>query len=115
YGLAPAGMGADKTSNFVRGDPHTVAAAMSKGGYLAVQVLPGSFDSFDFLTSWLSKWYESLHPLECLCATHNAVYQLPIMNEWPQKYSILVLDNCRIHHNDALLEIIAANSCFLLF
>ncbi|KAJ7191724.1 hypothetical protein GGX14DRAFT_328056, partial [Mycena pura] len=65
----------------------SVAAAMSKEGYQAVKVLPGAFDSWDF--------FEFV-----------AEQVVPSMNAWPQKNSVLVLDNCRIHHNDALLDVV---------
>ncbi|KAJ6496435.1 hypothetical protein C8R45DRAFT_802185, partial [Mycena sanguinolenta] len=46
YGRAPAGLRATTdTYNFNRRIGYTVAAAMSKDGYLAVKVLPGAFDS----------------------------------------------------------------------
>jgi transposase len=48
FGRAPSGLRASFTYNFVRGDRYSVAAAMSMDGYLAVKVVPGSFDSFDF-------------------------------------------------------------------
>lgn len=48
YGRAPAGMRATYSYNFVRGPGYSVGAAMSKEGYLAVKVVPGAFDSFDF-------------------------------------------------------------------
>jgi len=28
------------------------------------------------------------------------------MNPFPQEQSVLVLDNCRIHHNEALLDLV---------
>ncbi|KAF7361312.1 Tc1-mariner class transposase [Mycena sanguinolenta] len=96
YGRAPVGMRAPHTYDFVRGPGYTVAAAMSKEGYLAVKVLPGAFDSFDFFD-------------------FVAEQVLPVMNPWPAKHSVLVLDNCRIHHNDALLELLSANGSLLLF
>lgn len=30
------------------------------------------------------------------------------MNPYPAKRSVIVLDNCRIHHNEALAELVAA-------
>ncbi|KAJ7716063.1 hypothetical protein B0H16DRAFT_1252663, partial [Mycena metata] len=66
---------------------YSVGAAMSKDGYLAVKVIPGAFDSFDF--------FEFI-----------AEQVLPQMNPWPLKHSVLILDNCRIHHNNTLLELI---------
>jgi hypothetical protein len=30
------------------------------------------------------------------------------MNPYPDQRSVLVLDNCRIHHNDALVDLVTA-------
>ncbi|KAF7344640.1 Tc1-mariner class transposase [Mycena venus] len=97
YGRAPSGMRATTDTYAFNCDVgYSVGAAMSKEGYLAVKVLPGAFDSWDFL-EFVSEQV------------------VPLMNAWPQKHSVLVIDNCRIHHNDALLEIIAANKSLLLY
>ena len=32
--------------------------------------------------------------------------KLPQMNPFPAERSVLVLDNCRIHHNEALVELV---------
>ena len=34
--------------------------------------------------------------------------QLPQMNPYPAERSVLVLDNCRIHHNNAIVELVHA-------
>ncbi|KAJ3963325.1 hypothetical protein EV361DRAFT_856631, partial [Lentinula raphanica] len=59
---------------------------MSLKGYIAARVLEGSLDSFeffDFITEEV----------------------LPQMKPFPDEQSVLVLDNCRIHHTDTLLEV----------
>jgi hypothetical protein len=40
--------------------------------------------------------------------------QLPQMNPYPAERSVLVLDNCRIHHNDAIVELVHAAGQWLL-
>jgi transposase len=37
------------------------------------------------------------------------------MNPFPAARSILVLDNCRIHHNEALTELVRAAGCLILY
>jgi transposase len=37
------------------------------------------------------------------------------MNPYPEMRSTLVLDNCRIHHNEALLQLVQAFGCHILF
>lgn len=41
--------------------------------------------------------------------------QLPQMNPYPAEQSVLVLDNCRIHHNNAIVELVHAAGQLLLF
>ena len=48
YGRAPAGQSADFVDPFIRGQHYSLVAAMSKCGYIATHVIPGSFDSFAF-------------------------------------------------------------------
>ena len=48
YGRAPIGQDATLTAPFVRGDRYSLVAAMSKTGYLAFRVVPGSLDSYEF-------------------------------------------------------------------
>ena len=48
FGWALAGERAAFADVFVRGQWYSLAAAMSKQGYIAMKVVPGSFDSFDF-------------------------------------------------------------------
>jgi transposase len=37
------------------------------------------------------------------------------MNPFPAARSVLVLDNCRIHHNEALTELVRAAGCLILY
>jgi len=40
--------------------------------------------------------------------------QLPQMNPWPDNQSVLIVDNCRIHHNDALVDLVHSAGLFLV-
>jgi hypothetical protein len=40
--------------------------------------------------------------------------QLPQMNPWPNNQSVLIVDNCRIHHNDALVDLVHSAGLFLV-
>ncbi|PCH35472.1 hypothetical protein WOLCODRAFT_80230 [Wolfiporia cocos MD-104 SS10] len=74
---------------FVRGVRYSLIAALSKRGYIAARVVEGSFNAFDFFDFII----EDL---------------LPQMNPWPDARSIIVLDDCRIHHNRALKNAVRA-------
>jgi transposase len=48
FGRAPVGERATFRDVFVRGDRYSLVAAISKKGYIAAEVVPGSFDSYNF-------------------------------------------------------------------
>ncbi|KAF8234157.1 hypothetical protein L208DRAFT_1263346, partial [Tricholoma matsutake] len=78
YGLAPAGQRAKLKDVFVHGDCYSLLAAMICNGYLATQVVPGSFDSLefhDFIQEEVVCFhiaYEFLHLAQSLLASRNA-------------------------------------------
>jgi transposase len=49
YGRAYSGKRAELRDVFVRGDRYSLVAALTVDGYMACHVVPGSFDSIDFL------------------------------------------------------------------
>ncbi|KAI0054488.1 hypothetical protein BV25DRAFT_1783481, partial [Artomyces pyxidatus] len=85
-GRAPRGQRAEMHQAFVRGQRYSLVAAISLDGYLAARVLPGSVDSFDFFD-------------------FIAEDLLPNMNPWPDARSVLIVDNCSIHHTEALAQL----------
>ncbi|KAG2744232.1 hypothetical protein P692DRAFT_201722169 [Suillus brevipes Sb2] len=87
YGRAMMGQQAPLTDVFVRGDRYSLVAAITTEGYVSAHVVEGSFDGETFLA-------------------FVAVKLLPYMNPFPGERSVLVLDNCRIHHNEDLQELV---------
>ncbi|KAG2337519.1 hypothetical protein BDR05DRAFT_831311, partial [Suillus weaverae] len=83
YGRAMAGRRAALTDVFVRGYHYSLIAAITMEGYMAAHVVEGSFD-YEFI----------------------ATKVLPYMNPFPTERSVLVLDNCRIHHNEELYDLV---------
>ncbi|TFK58170.1 hypothetical protein BDN72DRAFT_748607, partial [Pluteus cervinus] len=71
---------------------YSILAALTVDGYIAVQVTPESYDSLEF--------YMFVQE-----------HVLPQMNPYPDEQSVLALDNCRIHHNEPLAELVAAAGC----
>jgi transposase len=69
---------------------------MDVTGTVAWKVIAGSFTTEAF-----NEWVRE--------------YLLPQMNPYPLPNSVLVLDNCAIHHSDELREILAAKGCRLLY
>jgi transposase len=112
YGRAYSGEHAELTDVFVRGDRYSLVAALTIEGYIASDAVPGSLDSIDFLEfiqeNVVCSKVEILHKI-----TYS--FQLPQMNPYPDCRSVLVLDNCRIHHNEALVDMVRAAGCLILY
>jgi len=89
---------------FVRGDRYSLVAAITVGGYIASAVVPGSLDSFDFYNFIAEDMVSCL--FDCKQLGSSDVEKLPQMNPFPAERSVLVLDNCQIHHNEALVELV---------
>ncbi|KAJ7153041.1 hypothetical protein C8R43DRAFT_826562, partial [Mycena crocata] len=89
YGRAIVGERAVIESDFVRGPRYSVGAAMTTDGYIAVKVVEGSFDSLSFFD-------------------FTAESVIPQMNPYypGSNHSVLILDNCRLHHNTMLQELV---------
>ncbi|KAJ3911647.1 hypothetical protein F5877DRAFT_11426, partial [Lentinula edodes] len=85
YGYAMKGQRAEINAPFVRGQRYSLVAAMSLEGYIAMRVVEGSLDSFEFFDFIIDE-------------------VLPQMKPFPDQHSVLVMDNYRIHHSDMLLE-----------
>ncbi|KAF8224893.1 hypothetical protein L208DRAFT_1368958 [Tricholoma matsutake] len=64
---------------------YSLLATITTDGYIACRAVVGSFDSIEF--------YDFV-----------AEQVIPEMNAYPGHHSILVLDNCQIHHNVALVN-----------
>ena len=87
-------------------------AALTIEGYIASDAVPGSLDSIDFLE--FVQEHVVCSKVEILHKFAN-LFQIPQMNPHPDLRSVLVLDNCRIHHNEALVDMVRAAGCLILY
>jgi transposase len=78
YGRALAGERADFHDVFVRGDRYSLVAAMSKKGYIAAEVVPGSFDSFDFF-DFIAE--QVVSPFDCHAKVHSYLLYVATTDE----------------------------------
>ncbi|KAJ7703964.1 hypothetical protein B0H17DRAFT_1166811 [Mycena rosella] len=72
---------------------YSLVAAMSLDGYIAQRVFEDSLDSFDFFDFIMED-------------------VVPEMAVFPDDRSVLVMDNCQIHHTDTLQEVLNAQGMF---
>ncbi|CAG8790601.1 17697_t:CDS:2, partial [Acaulospora morrowiae] len=79
YGYSYVGTKAQSKVMFVRGKHYTILPALTIDGIVAVKVIEESYNKKKF---------------------EDFIYtQIPHMNLFPSKNSVLVMDNARIHHN----------------
>jgi len=99
YGRAMSGTQARFADVFVRGDRYSLVAAMAVDGYIAADVVEGSFDR-DLFSQFV------IEQVVCFVfftwSFSHIPSQLPSMNPFPAEQSVIVLDNCRIHQNEDL-------------
>ncbi|ESK87515.1 transposase orfb [Moniliophthora roreri MCA 2997] len=96
YGRSLWGHRAELKALFVHGDCYSLVAVMSTNGYIAIRVVEGSVESFEFFDFIVKK----VVPKMCL---------------FPDAQSVLVMDNCHIHHNKALQDFLNAAEIMLLY
>ncbi|KAJ7466402.1 hypothetical protein FB451DRAFT_1485286 [Mycena latifolia] len=91
-------------TDFVRGPRWSVGAAMTPNGYIAVKVIPGSFDALSFFDFIAESVVLPQLPLRGLSLSDPS--QLPQMNPYSPGADacVLILDNCRIHQNAMLQQ-----------
>jgi transposase len=94
-GWAYRGKRAQKATNFVRGQRYSLLPAITANGLLYCDIKKGGYSGDDFL-HWLDKLLE-------------------YMNPYPAPQSILVLDNCRIHHVPGVEEKCAKKGIRLVY
>jgi hypothetical protein len=54
----------------------------------------------------VSKWYVLYYILYTSYARPKMVLQAPQLNPYPGKRSVVVLDNCSIHHDEEIRQLI---------
>lgn len=115
YGRAPIGMEADFEDYFIRGIRYTLVAAMGIDGYIAQRVVEGSLDSFDFFHFIVEDVVCSfISACRLVVSDHANHFQVPEMGAFPDDNSVLIMDNCQIHHMDTLQETLNAQGSFIV-
>lgn len=90
YAWAPSGNRARRRDFFIRGKRYSILPALSLDGILALEVLDRPFTALTFNT-----FIEGV---------------LDQMNPWPQRNSVIVMDNASIHKSEELRQMIE-NRC----
>lgn len=118
YGRSSSGSRAQIPVNFVRGDRWSIVAALTvSDGYIACRVVPGSVDTVEFNNFVLNDVVScvSVSHIARIYQPHRNDKQLPLMNPFPGRNSVLLLDNCSIHKSEVLRECLEESGILLLF
>jgi hypothetical protein len=114
YGRAACGECAELTDVFIQGDRYSLLAALTINRYISMEVVPGFFDSISFYEFVQEKVVCFFWVQHGNYQAHALFVKLPEMAPFPTECSVLVLDNCRIHYNEALLDLVRAAGDILL-
>ncbi|CAB4463470.1 unnamed protein product [Rhizophagus irregularis] len=96
YGYCLKNMRVEKHVVFVRGKRYTILPVLTLDGFIAADIMKGSCNKKRFQTFILTQ-------------------VLPQMNEYPNKNSVIVMDNAKIHHDEKLVESIEQMGCKVLY
>lgn len=90
---------------FIRGKRYSLLPAMDVDGIFASKVVEGSFTHDLFYAFLQRQVVRSCNSSTTPILTQS--HQLPKMQPFPGPRSVLVMDNARIHHSDAISELVA--------
>nr|GAT45074.1 Tc1-mariner class transposase [Mycena chlorophos] len=91
-GYALRGMRCLLRCHFVRGTRYSILPALSLDGIIAYDIIEGSVTA--------ERFEEFLRE-----------FVMPLTNPYPGPRSVLILDNCRIHHADSIRKLIEEDNC----
>lgn len=96
YGRSPSGKKANVDHDFKRQERLSLLPLFSIDGILTAEILQGLYNEESFL-----EWIENK--------------AIPNMNAYPAPYSVLVLDNARIHNEERLQMLLSEKDIHLVF
>jgi len=102
YGWAPFGQACVRCTSFLRGRKYSILPALSVDGIVALDILrvseSGTLSDFSSQPSCMTLfWYQS-----------SSAYPLNqhTVESFPMDHSVVVMDNCSIHHDEDIHQII---------
>lgn len=88
---------------------YSLLSAITTQGHLASKVVLGGFKAEDVLAYLEERLVGLCTARRSSCSLLNSLLlQLPLMRPYPEPFSVIVLDNCNIHHSAAVREAIEA-------
>jgi len=112
YGYGYKGESVEHRVPLARHPRLSVVAGLGYDGIVAHQGIEGTFNKERFIAFLKEHMVSSVLDV---CLLINLGNQLPSMNRYPSKASVLVMDNCRIHHDRRIVKMCADAGVLLKF
>jgi len=103
HGWSPVGQPCVRRMTFLRGQRYSILPALTTDGIIALQIFEGLITKEKFL-SFLRTHIVS--ELEVMIDSVLPLTQAPKLNPYPGNYSVVVMDNCSIHHDEDIRRLI---------
>jgi transposase len=106
-GWALTGLACVSREMFLRGHRYSILPALTVDGIVALDIVEGSINKDLFIT-FLKEQIVSVLVIQVHVHWQILTYsiQVPILQPYPGERSVVVLDNCAIHHNEEIRALI---------
>ncbi len=105
-GWSDIGMACVSRDTFIRGQRFSILPALGPDGIVALDIFEGSVNKEHFI-QFLNE--QLVCPFVTIDAWYSTIIhsiQVPQLNPFPGPLSVVILDNCTIHHDDDIRRLI---------
>ena len=88
----------------LRGRKYSILPALSLDGILTLDIFEGSVNRERFIEFLRNSLV--IFTFICWQYTLTCIYQAPHLNPYPMDQSVVIMDNCSIHHDDDIRQVI---------
>jgi hypothetical protein len=114
HGWAPLGQACVRRTSFLRGQKYVILPALSLDGILTLDIYEGSVNRECFLEFLRNHLVCTI--LVIMTSILKLLKQAPHLNPFPMEWSVVVMDNCSIHHDEDIRRIIEdeCGMCYII-
>lgn len=105
-GWAPVGRACVRRDTFLRGQRYSILPALSTDDIIALDIVEGSVNKEQFLEFLNDQLVCCLYIKSNGIMSLHALRQAPQLNPFPGPRSVVVMDNCAIHHDEEIRRIV---------